>query len=114
MRDIDKFTKYQQEIGYATGWAGLIGKPYHGGGGGVGEITGITLNVTVYHQEYDGATNYHDVPDALKVELARAVRRNFKTLLAEAQEAMQMEKKVLATRALEEQSKLMAEAGIGA
>lgn len=112
MRDIDKFTKYQQELGYAAHWAGLIGKPYHGGGGGIGDITGVTLNVTVYHQAYDGATNYHEVPDALKVELAKAVRRNFKTLLAEAQEAMQVEKKALAAKALEEQSKLMTEAGL--
>jgi len=113
MTAIAAFNAFQRELRYAEGWSALIGKPYHGGGGGVGAISGVTFNATVYHQEYDGATNYHDVPDGLKIALAKAIRRNFKTLLAEALDQMQQEKKALAAKALEEQKLLMAEAGLG-
>ena len=44
-------------------WLDLVGQPYRGGGGGVGEFHNSRQ---IYHQAYDGATNYHDMPRCIE------------------------------------------------
>lgn len=44
----------------------LVGKPYGGGGGGIGGYVNAHFSVSIYHQEYDGATNYHEVEKSIQ------------------------------------------------
>jgi hypothetical protein len=60
MSTIEEFQAYDSRLRNAKRWASLIGSPYSGGGGGVGKIAHTThCRIEVYHQEYDGAHNYH-------------------------------------------------------
>ena len=70
-------------------WASLIGKPYSGGGGGIGKIVSVALCAgdnapTIYHQAYNGATNYHRMPDELRNYLEFAICENVGALIERA------------------------------
>ena len=60
---MSKFDDYRAEksrLDQAIRWAKLIGKPYNGGGGGVGYLYKATASMEIYHQEYNGSKNYHE------------------------------------------------------
>lgn len=58
----------------------LVGSRYEGGGGGIGRVHDVSVAVTVYHQERDGATNYHDSSEPFNDALGRAIKENFQML----------------------------------
>jgi hypothetical protein len=112
MSAIENFRKHQDDQMRAKQWAGLIGKIYGGGGGGTGRLSTLSVTAQVYHQERDGAKNYHDLPDALRFELQAAIVNNFDGLLAEALAAMESKRSHLAAEAVAEHAELMREAGL--
>lgn len=112
MSKIDEYRSKQVAISRAKKWAGLIGKEYHGGGGGLGKLTGLTVKATVYHQERDGATNYHDAPDDLRFAIEREIRFRFMEILEGALSAMDTQSNALAKLAHAEHAELMRAAGL--
>ena len=62
MTAIQQFQKAKCHLDYLKGWASLIGKEYHGGGGGLGDVVKASCKLTIYFQASNGSTNYHDVP----------------------------------------------------
>jgi hypothetical protein len=94
-------------------WFSLLGKPYSGGGGGIGGLRSVDIrNIEIYHQAYDGANNYHKIEDELKIKLETVIKKNFRMLIEQAMELMENEKKELAQKALDETNMLMEEAGL--
>lgn len=72
-------------------WYELVGKPYIGGGGGIGKLHSITFDggkfsPTVYHQAYNGATNYHQMPKELFPYFEQVIKNNFRDLFTKAME----------------------------
>ncbi len=68
MNTIDEYQAAQHQLRKFNDWASLIGKEYFGGtrgrGGSYGQVVSAAIVLTIYHQEYDGARNYHDLePD---------------------------------------------------
>ncbi len=63
MNSIDAFQRIKDQERQAKEWVGLIGAHYSGGGGGVGKVATAGATVTIYHQAYDGAVNYHECPN---------------------------------------------------
>lgn len=112
MSKIDDYRKFQADLRHAKCWADLIGNRYRGGGGGVGELREIKVEATVYHQESDGANNYHAAPSALNQFLAAEIRKEFPNLLAAAQAAMEAKRVTLAAEATAEHEELMRDAGL--
>lgn len=110
--EIEKYQKAKRELSFAQAWASLIGVPYQGGGGGIGEVVRLTVQAEVYHQPYNGANNYHDIPPRLAEYISSAVKVNFGKLLADSLAAMDMEVKKLAEIAVKEHAELMDAAGI--
>jgi len=114
---IEKYKAAKRDQEYCEAWAALIGSPYRGGGGGVGELVSLRLlggesSPTVYHQYSDGAKNYHQMPAALAKHLEAAIVSNFSILLASALKMQKEEVKQKAALALEEHAQLLKEAGI--
>lgn len=112
MSAIDEYRKHKEAMRHAEHWAALIGRRYHCGGGGIGEVKSVEVDATVYHQEYDGATNYHAVPQGLRLALQSRIKAAFRDLLREALSDMEEERIKLAEAAHAEHAKLMAEAGL--
>ncbi len=74
--EMNKFETYQQIKAankVSKDWAEMLGKPYHGGGGGTGKIIYLTLcrgemkSPTICYQYSNGAQNYHACPTVLRV-----------------------------------------------
>ena len=60
MSKFDEYRAEKKRLNQAIQWAKLIGKPYNGGGGGVGCLYRATASMEIYHQEYNGSKNYHE------------------------------------------------------
>lgn len=85
MNAIDKYKKEKRELGYSESWRDLIGSPYSGGGGGIGMICNAYIHtITVYHQPYDGANNYHEMPESLKPFFNQVLKSEGKSLIDKA------------------------------
>lgn len=112
MSKINDLAAFKRELDKANRWFSLIGAEYAGGGGGTGQLRSIDVEAVVYHQAYNGAPNYHDIPEELKRALNSAVRANAKMLFSQAFEALEEKRKALAADALAEHGRLMDEAGI--
>lgn len=70
-------------------WFELIGQPYSGGGGGIGKVHSVSIGCgdsapTIYHQAYNGATNYHYMPIDLKPYVETIIKNDFKGILEKA------------------------------
>lgn len=94
----------------------LIGKRYGGGGGGggVGSIVKAHAAIEIYHQEYDGARNYHDVGcgnEHVKAAVDAAAREFAPAILARARELLAEKLKDAATLARSEAAAIVAVAG---
>lgn len=112
MSKLDEYRKFQGEMQYAAHWAAMLGKRYHGGGGGIGKLTRVIVKPELYFQHSDGATNYHEAPEGLCRFLAAEITKDFPRLLANAQAAMDAQKAEMAAAATEEHAKLMKDAGL--
>ena len=90
---MNKFETYQQIKAankVSKDWAEMLGKPYHGGGGGTGKIVYLTLgrgemkSPTICYQYSNGAQNYHACPTVLIPTLEQVIRDEFPNLLKKA------------------------------
>lgn len=116
---IQQYQGAKREHDECAAWAALIGSPYRGGGGGVGELKSLQLmkgeaSPTVYHQYSDGAKNYHQMPAALAPHLEAAIKARFGELLADALERQKAALKKAAEEAVKEHGELLKAAGIAA
>ena len=91
--EMGKFETYQQIKAankVSKDWAEMLGKPYHGGGGGTGKIVYLTLgrgemkSPTIHYQYSNGAQNYHACPTVLIPTLEQVIRDEFPNLLKKA------------------------------
>ena len=109
MNAIDKYNQAKQEFQQFERWAGLINKEYFGGtrgkGGEYGRVISANGTLTIYHQEYDGATNYHDIPNEYKSVLSVAMQNKSAILIEEMRRILQKN----LTEAKEEAKKLAEE-----
>ena len=87
---MNKFETYQQIKAankVSKDWAEMLGKPYHGGGGGTGKIVYLTLgrgemkSPTICYQYSNGAQNYHACPTVLIPTLEQVIQDEFPALL---------------------------------
>lgn len=85
---IEEYKDIKNKFCKSKEWFELIGKPYNGGGGGIGKLHSVTLDSrnppTIYHQAYNGATNYHYMPDVMKPYVEQIIKNNFKELFEKA------------------------------
>ena len=116
---IEQYNAAKREQAACQRWAALIGARYMGGGGGFGKLTSLRLmqgesSPTIYHQERDGATNYHNMPSALAVHLEAAIKAKFGELLADALAMQEVAVKAAAEDAVKEHARLLEAAGLAA
>lgn len=122
MNKIEEYRQMKRHADHASAWLSLHGNEYFGGARGKGGQYGsfITHGVSVqglqiYHQEYDGATNYHECP----IELAREIGAVLVTtgvgleVIRQALASLQNKAQRAATEALEEHKALIQAAGLG-
>ena len=109
MPKVEEYRAAKRALREAEQVADLIGKEYHGGGGGIGKIHSLSIAMEVYHQEYNGATNYHRAKslDSAMSAVARAIAPK---LIADAIERLKADVAILAKAAHKEQAALLAEA----
>lgn len=112
MSDISEFLKFKREHSRATEWANLLGAPYHGGGGGIGALTMLKAEMKIYHQAYNGATNYHEPPELMRKAIERQISLRFKDIVSGALADLSKQREALAAKAQEEHASLMVEAGL--
>lgn len=112
MSAIDDFNKQKSELGYAEYWASMLGKEYHGGGGGHGYIASLTVAAEIYFQYSDGATNYHALDKGMAHALAKEIKQRAPELISAALTAMREESQALAKKAAKEHADLLKAAGI--
>lgn len=77
----------------AERYVSMVGSPYRGGGGGIGEVRTFRASTTLYYQETDGATNYHESSDSFENALGLACMNNAATLFAEALDILRERKR---------------------
>lgn len=109
---IEEYKKRKQDLGYAEAWAQKLGQQYRGGGGGRGYVTKAQCVMEIYHQYSDGATNYHDAPEALRFALGEVIKRNARSLIDQALANMRIDAQAFATKAVAEHEQLLKEAGL--
>lgn len=113
---IERYNIMKMALGDSERWFEKIGKPYSGGGGGIGELRSMhpECQPEVYYQEYSGAANYHKANDTLVEYINRQIGIHGHMLVRGAIEAMRRDIKELATEAVEEYKLMMTEAGLDA
>lgn len=99
MNAIEYFQQKRAALRAAESWRALIGKRYSGGGGGTGNVCNATVTLTIYHQEYDGATNYHEAPHELLGFVEMIVLQRDVALIDAALAAMREDVRVAAEKA---------------
>ena len=108
MNAIEAFQKKRNELATARGWAGLIGRPYCGGGGGIGEVRSADAGFTIYHQPTDGATNYHTNPTCLRPYIERVVLSDATSIIGRALDLMAADVAEAARKARAEAEEVLA------
>lgn len=95
MNAIDKYNETKYKAQRFEQWAGKLGKEYFGGtrgeGNQYGEIISASGHLTIYHQEYDGATNYHEMDKNFDYLLSAAMKTNGHLLVKEMREILSKE-----------------------
>lgn len=114
---IGDYERAKRDLESCMNWASLIGKPYRGGGGGVGELCSIKLMLgesrpTVYHQDRDGGKNYHLMPPALTQYLESAIKKRIVELLNDALVMQKADVVNAAQKALDKHAELLRAAGL--
>jgi hypothetical protein len=102
MTKIDEYKKAKRVKRDAEKWISLIGREYRGGGGGIGGLRSVSVKAEIYHQEYNGATNYHSIPADLAPYIDRVVLRMFPAIFIEALAAVDASITDLAKQSLAE------------
>lgn len=113
MSKVSEFQRIRNARVVASEWAGMVGRDYRGGGGGTGAVRSVAIReCVVYFQEYDGATNYHDMPDAIRKYVDAATFAIMPAIIADAMVLMNAEEEWAAKEAHEEHRALMLAAGL--
>ena len=81
MNSFDEYKKAVSDLRHAEAWKWMIGQRYIGGGGGDGEVVSVSLSMTIYYQEYDGAKNYHEPDKAMVDALGVAAKKMSQQLI---------------------------------
>lgn len=94
-------------------WYEMLGKPYHGGGGGTGKVTSLELSkCEIYFQSHNGAQNYHSIPPDFKKYIEKAIIKNFTTILKDAEQMQEEDFKKVAEQAVGEAKSILQSAGV--
>lgn len=104
---ISAFQTKQRELKAAKQWFSLYSKPYHGGGGGIGRFVNPSISLEIYHQEYDGATNYHKPSKEFGHYLDKAVESFSKQIVEKALALLKNDVKDLAVKAAAEAQQIL-------
>ena len=95
MNSIDQYQQTQRECRNFERWKSLIGKEYFGGtrgrGGKYGFVVNASFSCEIYHQESDGATNYHQsgkLGEIAKNALNEAAKKHSASIIAIAMDIM--------------------------
>jgi hypothetical protein len=108
MQMINQYREAKQRLSAVKWFLSLIGKPQRTTAKGNGYLSNITVDVTIYHQETDGAQNYH-TDSHFNTALATVVKKNFQRLQLEALNEMQSKINDLAASASAELDALQRE-----
>lgn len=85
MNAIDEYQEMKRRLAYFEAWASLVGKEYFGGTRGKGGVFGVVTrargSLTIYHQESDGAANYHEMDESLSEKMEKAMITNAPVLI---------------------------------
>jgi len=113
MSKIGAFNAIKAARVVAHDWADKIGRYYEGGRGGTGRVVRASFStLVVYHQPYDGATNYHDAPACLKPYLDAALLKASPEIIKSALAAMKADEDAAASAAVAEHAELMRAVGL--
>ena len=113
MNTLDMYQKIKNEESRATLWAEKLGKIYHGGGGGVGELVTVKIaNIEIYFQAYDGAMNYFEAPEPFKNYLEKSIIINSAILVDAALSLLREDLRKSAEAALDTHSELLKSSGL--
>jgi hypothetical protein len=95
MNAIDQYQQTQRECRDFERWKSLIGKEYFGGtrgrGGEYGSVVNANFSCEIYHQESDGATNYHEsgrLGEIAKSALNESAKKHAAAIIATAMDIM--------------------------
>lgn len=95
MNTIDNYNLLKSKVARFESWASLIGKEYFGGtrgkGGEYGEITTASGSLTIYHQAYDGANNYHNLDKEFECVLQLAMKEHGHILIESMRKSLNKE-----------------------
>lgn len=110
MSKIAEFNIAKVNLARFKEWRSLIGKEYFGGtrgkGGQYGKIVNASSELEIYHQEYDGARNYHgskDFHEAFSV----AAKKLAPQLMEEAEKFLTEKMQALANDAAQEYREIL-------
>jgi hypothetical protein len=98
MQMINQYREAKQRLSAVKWFLSLIGKPQRTTANSNGYLSSITVDVTIHHQETDGAKNYH-TDSHFNAALATVIKRNFHRLQTEALNEMQSKLNDLAVSA---------------
>ncbi len=112
MTKIEQYVDAKRRHALAKDWARMLGREYHGGGGGTGHMHTVELQATLYFQPSDGANNYHKCPEDLAIALSFTVKKQFTVLMEAALMEMEDELRTFAKAAAEEHRELLKAAGL--
>lgn len=107
MNAIDNYNELKNKVARFERWAGLLGKEYFGGtsgrGGQYGRVVPFetTGKLTIYHQEYDGANNYHEMDKEFEEFLQKAMIQHSQNLIESMRESLNKELEIAKQKAAE-------------
>lgn len=112
MSYIEDYKAFKHKFNKCEEWSNLIGKEYKGGGGGIGRLEKIViamdgLSPQVYHQAFNGATNYHCMPPEFKDYVEYAIKQHSKLIMNTALEKMKYDVRMIAEQAKQEYESLL-------
>lgn len=112
MSAIEAYKRYKLATAQSREWAQKLGRPYRGGGGGVGTVHEVDIGVTLHYQHSNGDQNYHKSACEFDNALATVITKHAPALFEEALGHMNEHLKMLAKRAVDEIAGIVKDAGI--
>jgi hypothetical protein len=109
MSALETYRQKKEAKRRADQWIAMYGKQYYGGGGGIGRLVYMETKPTIYYQENNGDTNYHEAPKGFQEAFSEVVKANFKDLSAAALAHLDAGVKAAAIAADEEHRKILAD-----
>jgi len=110
MSTIDKLNQLRNDYQRLTSWADKYGKPYSGGGGGIGHVHSAEFGCTIYFQAYNGDTNYHpssELSKDVQAILGEAAKAHAGTILETARKMLSERIRSAAQAATREAEKII-------